>query len=81
MGDITPHQKWARQTVEGLETLTAAARKSQISGYVIAYQVVDGDTYEVKTHAAGEFDDLPTVAGNLFAEAIRLTLAEVADEE
>jgi hypothetical protein len=48
MGDITPHQKWARQTVEGLETLTAAARKSQISGYVIAYQVVDGDTYEVQ---------------------------------
>jgi|TARA_R110000772_G_C13205166_1_gene430449 hypothetical protein len=73
MGDITPHQKWARETVEGLETLITAARQNKISGYVIAYQVIDGDNYEVQTHAAGEFDDFATVAGNLLVEAIRLT--------
>lgn len=79
MGDITPHQKWARDTVDGLKVLLSAAEKNQISGYVIVYEAVDGDSYEIQSHAAGMFDSFPAVAGNLLSEALRLTMAEVED--
>jgi hypothetical protein len=76
MGDITPHQKWARDTCEALKTLLQAAELNKISGFVIVFEAVEGDVYEIQTHAAGEFDSLPAVAGSLLGEAIRLVMAE-----
>jgi hypothetical protein len=56
--------------------LLQAAEQNKISGFVIVFEAVEGDSYEIQTHAAGELDSLPAVAGSLLGEAIRLVMAE-----
>jgi len=56
--------------------LLQAAELNKISGFVIVFEAVEKDVYEIQTHAAGEFDSLPAVAGSLLGEAIRLVMAE-----
>ena len=78
MGDVTPHQKWARDARKGLKTLLDLADKNQLAGFVCAFEKIEGDGYVLGTLAAGELDDASGLAGHLFAEAVRLSIMELA---
>ena len=78
MGEVTPHQKWARDAKKGLKILLDLADKNQLAGFVCAFEQIDGDGYVLGTLAAGELDDVSGLAGHLFAEAVRLSIMQLA---
>ena len=81
MGEVTPHQKWARDAKKGLKVLMDLADKNQLAGFVCAFESIDGDGYSMGTLAAGELDDVRSMAGHLFSEAVRLSMLEFFIDE
>jgi len=81
MGEVTPHQKWARYAKKGLKVLMDLADKNQLAGFVCAFESIDGDGSTMVTLAVGELDDVRSMAGHLFSEAVRLSILEFCVDE